>query len=285
VRTIRDTINSVQLARNELEKQGHLLEHIIIDGDSMDGTTNIAREYAESNEYVKFARQTPSGIYTAMNFGLHLANGLYTHILNSDDLIVNPVNYGMMLDEGRRRDADVMIGSIIYLTNEDNPRPTRVWAAEHVSDRHEIFREHLKKGLHFPHPGFVAKTCIYRVNGFDESYKLAADYKLMQEILLCLTTREKVLLRSDVIVGMREGGATSSIKGIIGGMNEIVQINRELGITAGIWHRYIRKIAKRLGRSAKELQEIDDVSELMLNRTKDKAPCSSIQIGRRQGDV
>jgi glycosyltransferase involved in cell wall biosynthesis len=264
--TIRDTIDSIQLVRIELERQGYLLEHIIIDGESTDGTAEIAREYAEVNKNVIFTEQPPAGIYSAMNIGLSLANGAYIHILNSDDFIVDPGKYVVLLNEARQEDADILIGSIAYLTNEDRPRPTRLWNVEQANSSDKIFKEDIKKGLHYPHPGFIAKTSIYRKNGFDVSYRFAADYKLMQEILLCLTIREKVLLRSDVIIGMREGGATSGIKGIIKGVREIKQINKELGIVGALWKRYIKKIAKRLRRSEEEAECVARINILLQNR-------------------
>ncbi len=246
--TIRDTIKSVQHVRSELEKYGQLLEHIIIDGQSNDGTASIAKTYANRSSNVLFRQEPPRGIYSAMNSGLSLASGAYTHILNSDDFIVDPKRYAALVNEGSLRGSSVLIGSIIYFRNQPIQKPLRLWTATDSSNNDSQFKSAIRNGLHFPHPGFIAKTALYKKNGFDEAYTMSADHKLMQNILLNMTCRGKVLITPDAIVGMRYGGATSGLRAIIQGIRQIRQINRELGISELIWLRYLKKGVSRLNK-------------------------------------
>lgn len=260
-KTIRDTIETVQQAHAELGSFGHSLEHIIIDGDSTDGTADIVRHYVCNTTYTHLLVEPPKGIYSAMNAGLRLAKGTYTHVLNSDDFIIDPWKYAALMNQSSIGNFDVLIGSIAYLSNQEKPSPLRSWISENASGVDKLFKRNLRKGLHYPHPGFIAKTSIYQMNGFDERYTMSADYKLMQQILLCMTNREKVMLRADIIVGMRVGGATSSPRAILNGMRQIRQINQELSITDWILTRYIKKAAGRLRRvgSTGDLRSIEEV--------------------------
>jgi glycosyltransferase involved in cell wall biosynthesis len=260
--TIDDTINSVAQAHAALKLLGHSLEHIIIDGESKDGTVDIVEKYIRKNKSGQLVEEPPKGIYSAMNLGLRLASGYFTHILNSDDMIIDPRRYAKLLVDGLIADADALIGSIAYLSNSRNPKPIRRWTAEVIINDDILFKRKLKKGLHYPHPAFIAKTCIYKAKGFDEKYSLAADYKLMQEILLRMTQREKVIIKTEPMVGMRVGGATAGFSAILKGMEQIREINRELGITEWTYLRYIRKIVKRIKASLGP-SGVSDVEELL----------------------
>jgi glycosyltransferase involved in cell wall biosynthesis len=244
--TIRDTIESVENAQSELEKYGHSLEHIIIDGQSNDGTLSIVETYAQRSGYVLFRQDPPRGIYSAMNYGLSLASGVYTHVLNSDDFIVGPRYYAELIIEGSTRGSSALIGSIIYFSNQPMPKQLGMWMATDSSSNDRQFKKAIRNGLHFPHPGFIAKTALYKRNGFDEKYTMSADYKLMQDILLNMTCKEEILIAPDAIVGMRKGGATSGLRAIIQGMMQVNRINRELGINELIWMRYFKKAARHL---------------------------------------
>src|ERR1022692_4955582 len=63
------------------------LEYIIIDGASTDGTLTIIKQY--ESEIDAWLSEPDTGMYEAMNKGLHLATGDYILMLNSDDLLTS----------------------------------------------------------------------------------------------------------------------------------------------------------------------------------------------------
>ena len=81
--TIKKTIESV------LNQSIPPYEHIFIDGDSKDNTLAIINEYRVAYAYkgidLKVISERDSGIYDAMNKGIHAAEGDMIGILNSDD--------------------------------------------------------------------------------------------------------------------------------------------------------------------------------------------------------
>ena len=73
------------------------IEHIVIDGASIDGSVDIIREYEDKVERVKDERmkviwssEKDDGIYNAMNKGIRRATGDYIQILNSGDVLAAP---------------------------------------------------------------------------------------------------------------------------------------------------------------------------------------------------
>ncbi len=64
-------------------------EYFVIDGDSSDGTLEIARSYAKSFEekgiYYEIVSEKDNGIYDAMNKGIKRCSGDFIGIINSDD--------------------------------------------------------------------------------------------------------------------------------------------------------------------------------------------------------
>lgn len=77
--TVLQCINSVAQ-----QKYCGEIEHLIVDGQSDDGTLELLAEY-ETAGLVKVVSRADSGIYDAMNNGFKMASGKYVVFLNSDD--------------------------------------------------------------------------------------------------------------------------------------------------------------------------------------------------------
>jgi glycosyltransferase involved in cell wall biosynthesis len=73
--TIRETIESV------LRQQYPNLEHLVVDGESKDGTLDIVREYP----HILWTSEKDEGHYDAMNKGIQRSTGEIVAILNADD--------------------------------------------------------------------------------------------------------------------------------------------------------------------------------------------------------
>ena len=82
--TISGLEKTIQSTRRQLRNDLFFLSHIIVDGESTDGTV----EFASTLSDIHFVSEPDSGIYDAMNKGAQIANSLkanYCLFLNSGD--------------------------------------------------------------------------------------------------------------------------------------------------------------------------------------------------------
>jgi glycosyltransferase involved in cell wall biosynthesis len=245
VGTIGENLQSVIAVRQELYANGLELEHLIVEGGSRDGTSELVEEHTNKHPFCKTISGITGGPYPAMNAGLLQSTGAYTHVLNADDYIMRPKAYAALAIRAQHLKAEALLCSIAYFRRPKD-YITRLWIAEETGEDSRIWHQKLRKGLHYPHPGFIAKTELYRDELFDEAYTLSADYKLMQTLLMRLNPACDVLVDPRPLVAMAEGGATGRLRGRLEGWQQLASINRELGIQTSAHARYSEKIRQML---------------------------------------
>lgn len=149
------------------------IEYLIIDGASTDGTLELFKNYEETGKLTVYS-EPDSGIYNAMNKGLAKAKGKYIIFLNSDDYWHDPQGIEQSVRILEMTQADFSIAPHT-LKSEDGhthgictPSPASFFA-----------------DMPFCHQTMLARTELLReVGGFDESFKIAADYDLTTRLLL-----------------------------------------------------------------------------------------------------
>ena len=88
------------------------LEHIIVDGQSADGTLEICAEYP----HLKVHSDKDQGQSDAMNIGFDMSSGEIIGYLNADDIYL-PGCFDRILPHFKIG-ADVVVGRILYLTDD-----------------------------------------------------------------------------------------------------------------------------------------------------------------------
>lgn len=149
-------------------------EHIIVDGGSDDGTSELLNEYR--SRYVelgigfKWVSEKDNGIYHAMNKGVNMAHGEYCNFLNSGDYYVNNQVLERVFEEYNPH--EILIG---YAKTETRiiPPPQNIsigFFYNHGSINHQA--AFIRRELLLKHP-------------YDETQGLiSADYKFFIESLL-----------------------------------------------------------------------------------------------------
>lgn len=96
------TIDSV------LEQSFKDFEYVIVDGGSSDGSFDVIQAAEARFPGLIWRSEPDSGVFNAMNKGIHLSKGEYLLFLNSGDYLVNDSVLSHVLDE--LHDVDILLG-------------------------------------------------------------------------------------------------------------------------------------------------------------------------------
>lgn len=142
-------------------------EHLIIDGASQDGTVGCLQGLSAKFSDLKVLSEPDRGIYDALNKGLRLAQGKYFYVLGADDFLSDARTLAeyVACAEGERDDVFVA--------------PTQFSNGRIFPKRMASVRDMAIK-MSYSHQGCFARTkTLLQLGGFDASYRVMGDYKLM----------------------------------------------------------------------------------------------------------
>jgi len=158
------TYNSGSTIRTALEsvrKQTFLdWECLVVDGASKDDTIAIVKEYCENDGRFRFVSERDHGIYDAFNKGWRKAKGKWVYYLGSDDTLTEN---GLSQVAEQLEDQYAVVTGDVYLIRDDGTK--------------RLFQ---MNGFIGCHQGVIMqRDVLEQMKGFDERYKIIADYDLM----------------------------------------------------------------------------------------------------------
>lgn len=207
------------------------IESIVIDGKSTDGTLGILQKYQNK---IKYISEPDTGIYDAMNKGIALATGDIIGILNSDDVLFDKEIIDKVVNSFSS-DVDCVYGNVI-LVNESN-KIVRNYSSANFKLKDFEF------GHMPPHPSFyVRKEEFQKFGHYNTSFKISADYDLLLRFLYIHKLKSKYL--DFIVVKMRDGGISSSLKNKWLLNNEILAACRLQNINTNFFKVYSKYIFK-----------------------------------------
>jgi glycosyltransferase involved in cell wall biosynthesis len=182
-------------------------EHIIIDGNSNDGTKTYLKTLSSQINWIS---EPDQGIYNAMNKGIKLAKGKWIIFMNAGDTF----HSNSILNEFNTNDfkADVVYGdcSIQYDNGFERNR-----LAQSLDS--------LWKGMSFSHQSIFIKTTLLKTNNFNQNYKYCADFNQIFSLYKSETPFEYWTKK---IAKIEAGGISDSKRYIA--TNEVYNINKKL---------------------------------------------------------
>lgn len=159
--TIEETMQSV-MKQTYSDK-----EYLIIDGSSTDQTMNIVGKYKDC-DYLRVVSEPDRGLYDAMNKSLRLAKGDYIIFLNSGDVFCDEK---VLEDMAPQMTADIVYGNVIRRKHTGD-------VVEKYPGKYKLFWL-LLQGKMVSHQVLFTQIDIMRKYGFDESYKITADFNFL----------------------------------------------------------------------------------------------------------
>jgi glycosyltransferase involved in cell wall biosynthesis len=179
--------NTIKSVRNQAF---HDFEYIVVDGVSSDGSLDIIEKNADLIN--KKIIEKDSGVYNAMNKGLAHASGEYILFLNSGDELKHRESLMKINEKAGGKDlvycdVDVFEGDNSVVKSHPDHLTTNYLLTDMIC--HQAV--------------FARKSLFDRIGGFDESFKIYADYEWMMRAILLnqATTRHlaRVLVRYEAI--------------------------------------------------------------------------------------
>ena len=178
-----------QTIKSVLDQGYDNVEYIIIDGGSNDGTLEIIKKYESAIDY--WVSEPDGGIYDAMNKGASLCSGDYVAFLNADDWYSDSTLQSV-IELISSSQIDFVYGDLNFVHSDGS---ISVWRGNVGHN-----------GTHIPHPSsFIRTTLLYKY-GFDQKYKIAADYELSVKLF---SKNVKTAYLPKVLANFRDGGSSA----------------------------------------------------------------------------
>lgn len=169
---IEYTFESLNEQLNSIDT--NILEYIIVDGASSDGTIELARkqvDYLRSrNIKAKLISEPDKGTYDAMNKGVAHAMGKWIHMLNAGDTFYSKDVLNKVIPH-LKSDAAVLYGSTMRV----HPLYSEKWIPGNVDD--------LKKTMIFCHQSVFVRREL-DMHRYNLNYRCCADYDLMLRLYM-----------------------------------------------------------------------------------------------------
>lgn len=130
----------------------------------------IIRDSLPNSNY-RIEWQAPQGIYSAMNAGLAMASGTFIYFLNAGDAFIDEFTLRDIRDTVESDFPSWIVGRVEIHEISGEVVHSSHW--NYAREKRAMFA----RGHFPPHQGtFVRTELLRRVNGFDLSFSIAADY-------------------------------------------------------------------------------------------------------------
>jgi glycosyltransferase involved in cell wall biosynthesis len=160
--TLERTLKSVR------EQTYPAIEHIIVDGNSNDGTVALIHRY--ENERLKWISEPDKGLYDAMNKGIKMATGDYLCFLNAGDTFYDTDTVQKIFaSSDENHSPDILYGETAIV--DDNGRFLHM---RRLQAPKNLTWKSFKHGMVVCHQAFIVKREL--VEPYDLSYRFSADF-------------------------------------------------------------------------------------------------------------
>ncbi len=181
------------------------VEHLIVDGCSMDNTMAEIHKYVERNtdlrhpHQIVLVREPDNGLYDAMNKAIAQAKGDYIVFMNAGDKFHSENVLAVIAEQLQHYNSSrlpvVVYGETDLVDDEGHfLRHRRLRAPERLASSSFL------SGMLVCHQSFYARTDIARVNLYNLDYRFSADYDWCIRLLRCAERRGLAIHNTHLIL-------------------------------------------------------------------------------------
>jgi glycosyltransferase involved in cell wall biosynthesis len=167
VTAVRNGAATISHCLASVADQQPAVEHVIVDGGSMDGTVEILRTWTKST--LVWKSEPDLGISDAFNKGLARASGDAILILGADDRLVPGAAEHLLKALAAAPDADFVFGHCVHREASD-----RMWCNHGDARYWERLRFYMPDVSHATMA--IRRSAYDRVGGYDVRWRYAMDY-------------------------------------------------------------------------------------------------------------
>lgn len=173
---LKKTINSV------INQSYDLIEYIVIDGGSIDGSKNLIKEF--EGKIHSWISENDGGVYNAQNKGILKSTGDYILFLNSGDFLID--NEVISKAVSLISNEDILYGDL-FLEYDGSELVIKNYPSK-LSFNYFFQNESL------PHPSsFIKRNLFNKVGLYNETYKIVSDWEFwLKSIFLHQVSYKKI---------------------------------------------------------------------------------------------
>lgn len=142
-------------------------ECIVVDGASKDNTIDIVKEFVSKDARFRYISEPDHGIYDAFNKGWKMAKGEWVMYLGSDDEYTKDGIKALMENS---EEADVVYGNVILKYSDLKYKKQKASQVNFTGTQAFCCHQAV----------VMKKNVIEQLKGFDEKYKLLADWDVLR---------------------------------------------------------------------------------------------------------
>lgn len=188
---LSETIDSLSGFIKEYDE----VEHIIVDGLSIDGSVELAKSYCPD----VLVSEPDKGIYDAMNKGIKLSSGKFISFLNAGDKIISENVFSKALEELNGASEDIVSFGKQFIDFKGQKR-------EKIPKQDDLRNAHLFMPL--IHQGLCVSRNTYSCIGFyDLQFSIVADSEWLLRYLI-KNEKVKIKFTDFCLVDMSRGGVS-----------------------------------------------------------------------------
>lgn len=178
VTVVRNDLTGLKKTRASLESETYKKwTHIIVDGGSTDGTLEYLKSLSDENTL--YISEPDSGIYDAMNKAWRMAHpDSFVYFLNARDCFADELSLSMA-NQGLNFESDPVWGCT---THEEIAEDGYGWVCKLVSPP-SVPNQLYAFGYRSHQAVVMRASLIEKLGGFNEKYRIAADWDLIARAL------------------------------------------------------------------------------------------------------